>query len=231
MSNRRLASIAAGMLALAGCHSNRDEQQFPKPERDVAPITGSAFSSEEVRDRLGEFTRVVDLADVGTGMWVADVGSGQGYYAVRLAPVVGPRGRVLAEDIQPEVTTQLAQRIEREKLDNVAVKLAEPDDPKLPKGSFDRIFLVHVYHEVQSPYAFLWHLRDGLKPGGKVDVVELDRPPRRHGIAPALLKCEFASVGLKQTKFESISDEDAYFAEFETSGPAPEPAKIVPCRA
>ena len=106
----------------------------------------------------------MQLAGVKRGMSVADLGAGEGYYTVRLAPVVGPKGRVLAEDIQPEVRDALSDRVQREKLDNVAVKLGTPDDPMLPAQSFDRIFLVHMYHEVQSPYAFLWHAREGLKP-------------------------------------------------------------------
>ena len=100
-------------------------------------------------------------------MSVADIGAGEGYYTVRLAPFVGRRGRVLAEDIVPEIRRSAGQRVQRESLDNVAVKLGAPDDPKLPPRSFDRIFLVHVYHEVESPYAFLWTMRDGLKPEGR----------------------------------------------------------------
>ena len=80
--------------------------------------------------------------------------------------------------------------MQRERLDNVAVRLGTPDDPMLPAGTFDRIFLVHMYHEVASPYAFLWHMREGLKPGGLVGVVEADRPVSRHGMPPAQLKCE-----------------------------------------
>ena len=79
---------------------------------------------------------------------------------------------MLAEDIVPETRDRLGDRVQRENLDNVAVKLGTPDNPKLPAQSFDRIFLVHMYHEVQSPYAFLWHLREGLKPDGQVVVVD-----------------------------------------------------------
>ena len=64
-----------------------------------------------------------------------------------------------------------------------------------PAQSFDRVFLVHMYHEVESPYAFLWHLRDGVKPDGLVIVVDSDRPVKQHGIPPAQLKCEFAALG------------------------------------
>src|SRR3546814_4882323 len=71
---------------------------------------------------------------------------------------VGPDGRVLAQDIVAAIRDRLASRVERERLDNVSVKLGEPHDPKLPGNSFDRIFLVNMYHEIQQPYAFLWHL-------------------------------------------------------------------------
>jgi len=173
---------------------------------------------------------VIELADVEPGMWVADVGAGEGYYSVRLAPVVGPQGRVLAEDIVPEVRDQLAQRIQREKLDNVAVMLGEPDDPRLPPRSLDRVFLVHMYHEVTSPYAFLWHVREALKPGGRIIVVDADRPPQRHGTPPALLRCEFAAVGIEMREIRGIGG-DTYFAEFEPEGQRPTPDRIKPCKA
>lgn len=229
-SKRSIGTIAlTASLALAACRAAPEEPRFPKADRDIAAIVSDSFSTEDVRDRLGEFTRVVQLAGVKPGMWVADVGSGEGYYAVRLSKLVGPRGRVLAEDIFPEVQAQLTQRIQREQLDNVAVVLGAPNNPNLPPRSFDRIFLVHMYHEVASPYAFLWHLREGLKPGGQVIVVDADRAPQRHGFPPDLLRCEFAAVGLQLRKLEPIEGADAYFAAFEAVGERPEPDAIKPC--
>ena len=222
------AALAAA-LALASCRSQPAEPQFPKAHREVAPIVSDAFSTEDARDRLGEAEQVMALAGVAPGMSVADVGAGEGYYTVRLARVVGPRGRVLAEDIVPEVRDTLSDRIQRERLDNVAVKLGTPDNPMLPAGSFDRIFLVHRYHEVQSPYGFLWHLRDGLKPNGLVAVVDSNRPVNRHGIPPAQLKCEFAAVGLQPAKFGVLTGGEVYFMEFRAVGPKPQPDKIKPC--
>src|SRR5881628_2626684 len=157
------AVVSAAVLLLAACRAQPSEPRFPTVHRDVAPIVGGTFSTEDARDRLGEAEEVMELAGVKRGMSVADVGAGEGYYTVRLAPVVGPKGRVLAEDIMPEVRDALSDRVQRERLDNVAVKLGSADNPMLPSGSFDRLFLVHMYHEVQSPYAFLWHLRDGVK--------------------------------------------------------------------
>jgi predicted methyltransferase len=224
------AAAALLLLAAASCRQAPEQPQFPKPDRDVAPIVGDAFSTEDVRDRVGEAEQVIALAAVKPGMWVADVGAGEGYYTVRLAPVVGPRGRVLAEDIVPETYQRLLQRVQRDNLDNVAVRLGTADDARLPPRSFDRIFLVHVYHEVESPYAFLWNLREGLKPGGEIVVVDSDRPVKRHGIPPDLLACEFEAVGLGLSRVSAIPGSEAYFASFRIAGPRPEPGDIKPCK-
>jgi ubiquinone/menaquinone biosynthesis C-methylase UbiE len=218
------------LAALAACRAEPSEPRFPKAHRDIAPIVGDSFSTEDARDRLGEAEQVMQLAGVKRGMWVADVGAGQGYYTVRLAPIVGPSGRVLAEDIVPEIRDSLSDRVQRGNLDNVAVKLGAADNPMLPRASFDRIFLVHMYHEVQSPYAFLWHLVEGLKPGGLVIVVDSNRPTKRHGIPPAQLKCEFQALRLQPVKFAMLTGGEAYFMAFRLAGRRPEPDKIVPCR-
>jgi ubiquinone/menaquinone biosynthesis C-methylase UbiE len=173
----------------------------------------------------------MQLAAVEPGMSVADVGAGEGYYTVRLARVVGPHGRVLAEDIVPEVRDTLSDRVQRERLDNVAVKLGTADNPMLPRDSFDRVFLVHMYHEVTSPYAFLWHLREGLKEGGLVVVVDANRPVRQHGMPPQQLKCEFAALNMKPVKFGVLTGGEAYLMAFALAGPRPEPAAIEPCKS
>lgn len=225
----RLALLLAA--ALSACRQAPEAPQFPKVQRDVASIVGDSFSTEDARDRLGEAEQVIRLSKVAPGMSVADIGAGEGYYTVRLSPVVGKRGRVLAEDIVPETIELLAQRVHRENLDNVAVVLGSPDNPKLPARSFDRIFLIHMYHEVESPYAFLWHLREGLKPEGEVVVVDADRAPRRHGLPPKVLQCELAAVGLKLTQIQAITGGEAYLAVFRVAAPRPEPRKIKACGA
>ena len=225
--------FAAGtlVLALAACRAEPGEPRFPKAHRPVAPIVGDTFSTEDARDRLGEAEEVMEMASVKPGMSVADVGAGEGYYTVRLARVVGAKGRVLAEDIRPEVRDELGQRVQRENLDNVAVKLGTPDNPMLPTDSFDRVFLVHMYHEVQSPYAFLWHLRDGVKPNGLVVVVDSNREVERHGIPPAQLKCEFGALGLQPVRFSMLTGGEVYFIAFRQAAPKPLPEKINACRS
>ena len=227
--NRALA--LALISALAACRAQPREPQFPAAHRDVAPIVGGTFSTEDARDRIGEAEEVMELAGVKKGMSVADVGAGEGYYTVRLARVVGAKGRVLAEDILPDVRDSLSDRVQRESLDNVAVKLGTPDNPMLPGQSFDRVFLVHMYHEVESPYAFLWHLRDGVKPDGLVIVVDSNRPVKQHGIAPTQLKCEFAALNMAPVKFSVLTGGEVYLMAFRAAGPKPAPEKISACGA
>jgi predicted methyltransferase len=223
------AAATAAIFLVAACRAQPSEPHFPTAHRDVAAIVGGAFSTEDARDRLGEAEEVMQLAGVKPGMSVADVGAGEGYYTVRLARVVGPKGRVLAEDIVPDVRDALSDRVQRERLDNVAVKLGAPDNPMLPSGSFDRVFLVHMYHEVASPYAFLWHMRDGVKPNGLVIVVDGNRAVKQHGMPPAELKCEFAALGMQPVKFSILASREDYLRAFRLAGPRPAPDKIKPC--
>jgi SAM-dependent methyltransferase len=230
MSTRSVAALLL-LLAVASCRAEPEASPFPKAHRPVAPIVSDSFSTEDARDRVGEAEEVMRLAGIAPAMSVADIGAGEGYYTVRLSPIVGPRGRVLAEDIVPRTRDQLAQRVQRENLNNVAVRLGEPADPKLPMKSFDRIFLVHMYHEVTAPYEFLWNLREGLKEDGLVIVVDADRPVKRHGMPPNQLMCEFAAIGLQPVRTSRLVGSDAYFAAFKTVGPRPEPSAIKPCGA
>jgi ubiquinone/menaquinone biosynthesis C-methylase UbiE len=210
---------------------NEQTAVFPKADRPVAKIVSNRWSDEESRDRLREADEVMNRAGITPGMTVADIGAGEGYYTIRLAARVGKTGRVLAQDIVPGVRDALAERVNRERLDNVSVKLGEPADPKLPADSFDRIFMVHMYHEIAEPYEFLWHLRPALKPGGQVIVVDADRPTGSHGTPPALLRCELEAVGYHQVRMEKMPQAGGYFAAFEARGPRPEPGAIRSCQS
>jgi ubiquinone/menaquinone biosynthesis C-methylase UbiE len=218
-----------GLLLLAACNQSAEKASpFPEPHRPVSPVS-SRYLNEDTRESVGEFATVARLADVHERMSVADIGAGGGYYTVRLSPLVGPKGRVLAEDIVPETIRALAQRIQRERLDNVAIRLGEPNNPQLPAASFDRVFMIHMYHEIARPSEFLWNLRPALKADGRVIVVDADRPTDRHGTPQRLLVCEFNAVGYGLTRFERMPDSESYFAQFEARGPRPEPGDIPSC--
>jgi ubiquinone/menaquinone biosynthesis C-methylase UbiE len=224
-------SALLALALLSACKQQVvEESPFPKPKRPVSPIVSASYSNEDARDGVGEAETVMKLADIREGMYVADIGAGEGYYTIRLAPLVGKDGRVLAQDIVPATRDALARRVHRENLENVAVKLGEPNDPKLPDSSFDRIFMIHMYHEIERPSEFLWHIRDDLKKGGRVIIVDADRTTDRHGTPPRLLICEFASVGYELTRFERLADSESYFAQFEPRLARPEPKDIRVCQ-
>ena len=233
----RAVWCALALLAVTGCErlsgdADRPEtsREFPRADRPVSDLGANQFSTETARDAAGEAQKVMDLAEIEPGMTVADIGAGEGYYTVRLARRVGETGRVLAQDIDRDALERLARRVERERLDNVSIKLGKGDDPRLPENSFDRIFLVHMYHEVREPYAFLWRLWPSLREGGQVIVVDVDRPTDQHGIDPLLLSCEFRQVGYELVAFKDAPELAGYYAQFKAAATRPEPNEIKPCR-
>lgn len=235
---RVLALLLSPIWLLAACDGSKpliqrepkDAGPFPAADRPVASIVSARWSNEEARDRLNEAGEVMTKADIRKGMTVADIGAGEGYYTIRAAARVGKDGRVLAEDIVASVRDQLAERVAREDLGNVSVRLGEANDPKLPPASFDRVLMVHMYHEIEQPYEFLWRLRPSLKPDGLVVVVDADRETRNHGTPPALLKCEFAAVGYTQVDRDEMPSAGGYMAMFHATGPRPAPEAIRACR-
>lgn len=214
----------------SGADRLETSKEFPRPYRPVSQARDTQFSNESARDEAGEAKLVMDWAGIKLGTTVADIGAGEGYYTVRLAERVGPRGRVLAQDINRGALDRLGERVTRERLDNVAIKEGAFDDPRLPEKSFDRIFMVHMYHEVGEPYAFLWRLRPAIASGGQVIVVDRDRPTDKHGIPPKLLFCEFEAVGYRLTGFSEQLNVGGYIARFEVAGKRPEPEAIKGCK-
>jgi ubiquinone/menaquinone biosynthesis C-methylase UbiE len=227
------------LLSLAACDRSTasdtpfplDKDGFPVAARPVASIISDRWSTEADRDRLNEARAVMDKAGVKRGMTVADIGAGEGYYTIRLSARVGKTGRVLAEDIMAGVRDGLAERVARERLDNVSVRLGDPANPRLPAASFDRVLMVHMYHEIAQPYEFLWNLRPALKPDGEVAVVDADRPTNRHGTPPALLECELRAVGYVEVRQVAMPSVGGYLALFKAEGPRPAPSAIRPCDA
>jgi len=205
---------------------------FPAPGRPVAGIVTDIWHDEQSRDQAGEAERVMDLLGVKAGLAVADIGAGSGYYTVRLARRIGPKGHVFAEDVVPDYLERLAGRVRSEGLTGtVTLVRGEPHDPRLAPGSLDLALLVHMYHEVQQPYGLLWNLRPALKPGAKVAIIDARKQTEVHGTPPDLLRCELAAVGYRQTAVYDLQ-ESTYLAVFAPPSPgsAPaSPAAIRPC--
>jgi SAM-dependent methyltransferase len=216
-------------LAPSGAPANA----FPRAERPVAEIVSPSRSTEEKRDANNESGQLARLLGLKSGMTVGDIGAGTGYHTVRMSRLLGSSGVVIAQDVSRQYLAQLVERTERLKLQNVKFALGEPHDPRLPRGSLDVAILVHMYHEIAEPYAFLYNLAPALKPGARVGIVDLDKPITQHGTPPNLLRCELAAVGYREIGFHNLTGDAGYLAIFSppTEVDRPQPGAIRPCKA
>jgi len=206
---------------------------FPNPDRPVADIVSPIWHDEKERDAAGEPRQLVRLLGIKSGMTVADIGAGSGYYVVRLSRIVGPHGRIIAEDVVPKYLQGLRRRVRDLGLQNVVVSLGEPHDPRLPADSLDIAILVHMYHEISQPYGLLYNLVPALKPGARVGIVDAYGPTSRHGTPPDLLRCELAAVGYREISLDRLKGSDAYLAIFAPPSVASRtrPEAMVACKA
>lgn len=238
MMRMTIGLVLAAAFAISGAaqdlvaQSGAPASAFPKPDRPVANIVSPIWHDEKERDDAGEPGQLVRLLGIKSGMTVADIGAGSGYYAVRLSPIVGPNGRIIAEDIVPNYLQSLRKRVRDLGLQNIVVSRGEAHDPKLPADSVDIAILVHMYHEVEQPYALLYNLVPALKPEAHVGIVDAFAPTSKHGTPPNLLRCELAAVGYREISFDRLIGSDAYLAIFAPPSVAsrPRPEAIVACK-
>jgi predicted methyltransferase len=186
------ATSGAAQDVTAGAGAPADA--FPLPDRPVADIISPIWHDEKERDDAGEPQQLVSLLGIKPGMTVTDIGAGSGYYVVRLSPIVGTSGRVIAEDVMPDYLENLRRRVRDLGLQNVDIVRGEAHDPKLPAQSLDFAILVHMYHEIAQPYALLYNLVPPLKPGARIGIVDAFAPTAEHGTPPDLLRCELQAV-------------------------------------
>lgn len=152
---------------------------------------------------------IMDLLQIAEGDIVADLGAGGGWFTVRLARRVGPDGRVYAEDIQPLMIEAIERRVQREGLTNVRAVLGTADNPRLPEP-VDIVLIVDAYHEIEDPVALLRNVREGLKPQGRIGVVEFNAgaggpgPDAAERVDPGLIVAAADAAGLRLRRRELI---------------------------
>lgn len=205
--------------------------RFPNADRPVARIISAGYSPEGVRDAAGEAERVMDRLGIVPGVRVADIGAGDGYYTVRLARRLGPGATLFATDVEPKYLEGLRARLAREGVTGVTVVQGLPRDPRLPPNSIDVAILSHMYHEIENPYEFLYRLQPALGPGGRVGVIDVDKPTQDHGTPPATLRCEMAAVGYRQLEAIPLAPAEGYLDIFAPPASLPAIASIKACRS
>jgi precorrin-6B methylase 2 len=198
------AVLAAGLAAqTAGVHPISGRRYAPVMGYQGAPWLERGEREEEEAPDVA-----LDVLKIAKGAAVADIGAGSGYITVRLAARVGPAGRVFANDVQPQMLNMLARRLAASKITNVTLIEGTFDDPKLPPASVDLAIMVDVYHELSQPQAMLRHLRDSLKPGGRLVLLEYRKEDPtvpikfEHKMSVAEAKMEVEAEGFTLTKVD-----------------------------
>jgi len=172
---------------------------------------------EAERDGWQRPSDVMKALDLGEGEVVADLGSGVGYFALKLADRVGRHGRVLAVDVRPFPLLFLRLRGLLRGCSNLTVVRGEAGDPHLPAGSVDAILVANTFHELEDPDTILAHAREALRPGGRLvvvdpgpDVAEAGPPGHgtHHNTSPDRAEARILRAGL-----EIVSRDDAFIEE------------------
>lgn len=197
MPNRRWSLLAIALLGVAlssGAHAQQSEAEREKVER--VPDILTALGAKD-------------------GAHIADLGSADGFYTLRIAKAIAPSGRAYAIDIDQKSLDRLRERAEKDVVTNVEIILSEVADPKLPPGILDAVLIRNAYHEMVEYQAILKGVMSGLKPGALLVVIEsmhdnlLDKPReqqvKEHVIAPGIVEAELREAG-----FEIIDRDDTF---------------------
>src|SRR3954449_2084511 len=213
MRARTNALIAGSCLAalLAGGLAAQTPGVHPISGRRYAPVMGyqgAPWLERGEREEEEAPDVALNVLKIPKGAAVADIGAGSGYITVRLAARVGPGGRVFANDVQPQMLNMLARRLDNSKITNVTLIEGTLDDPKLPPAAADLALMVDVYHELSQPQAVLRHLRESLKPGGRLVLLEYRKEDPtvpikpEHKMSVAEAKMEVEAEGFTLTKVD-----------------------------
>lgn len=216
-------SLLAVFVALAGLIPGTIPAQSPHTHEhrfSDAEQWAHVFDDPK-RDAWQKPHEVIEALSLESDAVIADIGSGTGYFAVRLANMV-PNGRVYGVDVEPDMVKYLAQRAEREKRNNLFAIAGTPNDARLPEKA-DVILLVDVYHHIEDRERYFRNLGASLKPDGRLAIIDFrmdspQGPPKAARIAPEKVITELASAGYEvATQHDFLPNQ--YFLVFRRSSP------------
>ncbi|HXS96646.1 MAG TPA: class I SAM-dependent methyltransferase [Candidatus Limnocylindrales bacterium] len=203
MIRRTLSSLLllASLTCAQGVHPITGRQYA-----GTMSANGASWLTRPERETEEEPDKALAAIGIVKGATVADIGAGSGYMTWRMAELVGPAGKVYANDIQQKMLDLLKKNVEQRKLTNVETVLGAVDDPKLPDAAFDLVLLVDVYHEFSEPQKMVRHIRSSLKPDGRLVLLEYRgedpsvpiRP--EHKMTVAQVKAEIEPEGYRMDK-------------------------------
>lgn len=219
MPMRKAAYFAMGCLLLgfaSGCQTPAEGEQGSTDTTAVAAQvltteTDSAFQAMEDLDRGDRenwqkpqmvISRLGDLSD----KVVADIGAGTGYFSI---PLARKAQKVIAIDIEQQFLDYINRRLEhspeRNSL-NIETRLTEEDDPKLAKGEADLVLIVNTYAYISNRVAYFSKVWQGLKPSGRLVVIDFKKEPLPVGPAPEdKLDAQQVSAELDSAGFRTLT--------------------------
>jgi SAM-dependent methyltransferase len=210
-SSVRVAAIVLALAALVGMISS------PSLEAQSRPRHGRLYEAQDLgllegpdRDLWQMPGQIMDALGIAEGAIVADLGTGAGWFSIRLARRVGPNGLVYAEDIQRLMIEATERRLAREGLRNVRTVFGTSSDPHLPSGALDAVLIVDTYHEMEDPVPLLRNVARSLKPQGRVGVVDFRKdghgpgPPMDERVDPETIVRDAEAAGLRLVKRETF---------------------------
>ena len=203
-----LALVASVVGACSAPGSNRD----PHGPADVEAYIAELESGKRRKQLQPEL--VVERLQLAADAWVADLGCGPGVFSLAFARAC-PQGVVLAVDIEPRQLDRLGEHLRAEELDNVVPVLAAPDDPHLPPGRIDLIFIGDTYHHLEDRVAYMRALRRALRPDGRLALLEYKPgdlpvgPPPERKLAAGELESELEAAGWRvEARFDTHAYHD-----------------------
>jgi len=173
------------------------------------------------RDAWMKPDEVVTTLALKNGDVVADIGAGSGYFSRRFADSVGPNGKVYAVDIDAEVLGYLKDRAAKENLRNLVTVVSKEDDPMLPAGAVDLAFFCDATHHISGRAAFFGKVAQGLKPRGRMAVIDFPPGSPRTGhaanelVPQTQLISEAEQAGFQFVKAHDLLLPGFYFLVFE----------------
>ncbi len=217
--------ITAGVLAiglLASCaamaaHHGRMPHRSPA---DLQEYLRKLDRPE--RDHYQKPSQVMETLALKPGMAVADLGAGSGYFTRRFVRAVTESGMVYAIDVEQGMLDYTRRSIEDLRIPYSAqFILASTDDPKLPAGSADLIFVCNVYHHLEDRSSYFSKVRSALKPEGRVAIIDFYHDsrsgeigfPRRYLVARETVVEELSKAGYTLAREHEFLPRQ-YFLEF-----------------
>jgi predicted methyltransferase len=210
-----LALCAAAVAAPAAEHAAHDHHRFNDAQK------WARVFDDPARDAWQKPHEVIAALRLAPDAAVADIGAGTGYFAARLSHMVA-KGRVYAVDLEPDMVRHLGERAKKDRLVNLTPVLGSAGSPNLP-APVDLVILVDVYHHIAAREQYFGRLRDALKTGGRIAVIDFRMdatigPSKAMRIAPDRVKAEMAQAGFALAEEHAFLPQQ-YFLVFRRATP------------